>query len=144
MDFKQIENMVFCEDELSPKAELADMYAYYILKAINCLYLNKKISKAHATKEKNILIKEYEDRKKYDAWRESTFKMEVENISKTQELRAKLNKASLAGKLDKEIWLDAVECINRLCGDSAGYKCCVEYLKDYKEEEDKKDEPKDI
>lgn len=133
MDFNKIESMVFRDEELSLKAGLTDMSAYYILKAINCLYMNKKISKTQAAKEKKHLIKVYEERKKYEAYGKTAADMQLENISKTQQLRIKLNKASLAGKLDKEIWLEAVECINRLCGDDPSYQSCVKYLENYKE-----------
>ncbi len=135
MKFEDIKKIVASNKDLSLDATLTDQYAYETLKALNLQYKNKLITKDNATRSKNKLIKRYEEQKKLDENRQENWNRQVENINKSAEIRVKLNKACKNGEISKELFLEAIQCIGLMCGDTMHYESCKKQLEgvDYEE-----------
>ncbi len=135
MNFEDIKNLVAGNKDLLLDATLTDQYAYEVLKSLNFQYKNKLITKDMATKSKNKLIKRYEEQKKLDENRQENWKRQVENINKSAEIRVKLNKACKNGEISKQLFLEAIQCISLMCGDTMHYESCKKQLEGVEYEE---------
>lgn len=135
MNFEDIKNLVAGNKELPLDATLTDQYAYHVLRSLNLQYKSKIITKDNATKAKNQLIKRYREQKKLDENRQENWKRQVENINKSAEIRVKLNKACKNGEISKELFLEAIQCISLMCGDTMHYESCMKQLEGVEYEE---------
>lgn len=136
MTFDEIKSLVANDIDLSENATLAEQYGYHVLKCLNFQYVNQMISKEKATKYKLKLIHDYEKYRQWEEVRKERFQRESDNIRQTEQLRIKLNKASKEQNLSKELWLDTIDCIGRLCGSTVEIESCRKYLEgvEYHEE----------
>lgn len=135
MDFDEIKSLVACDKDLPTDATLTDQYAYEVLKSLNMQYKNKAISKDRATKSKKELIRRYTDQKKLDENKRENWDKQVKNINRSEEIRVRLNKACKEGIITKELFLDAIECISLMCGDTLHFKSCQKQLEGVEYEE---------
>lgn len=137
MDFDEITRLVVNNRDLPEKSTLTDRYAYHTLQALMFRFRKGNISKEYAAKEKQELIRKYEKQKREDEWREKQMSRQLGNIRLSEQLRIQLNLASREGQMSKQLWLDAVERIGRMCGCLSGWESCKKYLEgvEYEEQE---------
>lgn len=137
MDFETISKLVFHGIDLPDDATLTDHYCYTSLRSLNYQYRNKIICKDQATKQKILLIRQYEDQKKMDETRKERLEQQLDCIRKSELLRMKLNKAAVNQEMTKALFLEAVECIGLMCGNMSQYDAIKQQLEgvNYEEQE---------
>lgn len=134
MNFDEIKALVLSGEDLPRDATLTEQQAYHTLKCLNYEYKRKMISRESATKQKELLIRNFTEQKKMDDYRENYRQAQFDNINKTAQLRIELIAASKSGVLSKSLWIKAVECIYRLCGDKGMWHACETALEDVPED----------
>lgn len=134
MNFDEIKELVLSGDYLPDDATMAEQQAYHTLKCLNFEFKHQLISKERASKAKNKLIRDFEEQKRLENYREEYWKNTIANINTTEQLRIELIAASKSGELSKSLWLKAVECIYRLCGDKGMWHACETALENVPED----------
>lgn len=141
MNFEQISKLVAGNYDLPSDADLTDQQAYHTLKSLNFQFKSKMVSREKASSEKEKIIKAHKKQRDKVNIAIECSNRQIKNISITEQLRMKLNIASRDGKISKQLWLDAIECINRTCGSVAALKSCEKYLEGIEYEEQERIQP---
>lgn len=96
---------------------LLELHCYLCIKQLLAMFYNNQISKEQATKLKQKIFKEYNDRARQYEFQISMFQEHIENIKKTEKLNTLLRKQLNSDTELNEILNTAVEIIELYSGE---------------------------
>lgn len=137
MEFNEIVKYAYKSVDPPEDCSLPDLCAYHCMRSLLYQYNARRISQEYASEQKNKLRRLHDRATQEEESVRRSMQTQIENINRTVELRVKLNKASRDHDMSKTLWLEAIECIGRLCGSTSELKSCTKYLEGvaYEEQE---------